>query len=99
MHQIMDLMFVAVIDITVAIRHTVLMRTTIALDDEAATIAAQYAESRNLTLGKAVSELIVRSVRRAPRIKYVDGLPVFDVPRGKKKITAAHVRALEQEGW
>ena len=75
------------------------MRTTISLDDEAAAIAAQYAESRNLTLSKAVSELIVRGTRPAPRIKYVDGLPVFDVPRGKKKISAEHVRKLEMEGW
>ena len=75
------------------------MRTTLSLDEEAAAIAAQYAESRSLTLSKAVSELIVRGTRREPRIKYVDGLPVFDIPRGKKRITAEHVRALEQEGW
>lgn len=75
------------------------MRTTISLDDEAAAIAAHYAESRNVTLGKAVSELIVRGAKRSPRIKYVDGLPVLDLPPGKKRITTAHVRALEQEGW
>jgi hypothetical protein len=73
------------------------MRTTLSLDDEAAAIAAQYAESRNVTLSKAVSELIVRATRRKPRIKYVDGLPVFDLPRGEKKITTEHVRALEAE--
>jgi hypothetical protein len=75
------------------------MRTTINLDDEAAEIAAQYARSRDLSLSKAVSELVVRGTRPAPRIKYVDGLPVFDVPHGKKKITAEHVRKLEMEGW
>lgn len=73
------------------------MRTTLSLDDEAATIAAQYAESRNMTLSKAVSELIVRATRKKPRIKYVDGLPVFDLGRGEKKITTEHVRALEAE--
>jgi len=73
------------------------MRTTLSLDDEAAAIAAQYAKSRNVTLSKAVSELIVRATRRKPRIKYVDGLPVFDLPRGEKKITTEHVRALEAE--
>ena len=75
------------------------MRTTLSLDDEAAAIAAHYAESRNLTLSKAVSELIVRATKRKPRIKYVDGLPVFDLPRGEKKITTEHVRALEAEEW
>jgi hypothetical protein len=74
------------------------MRTTLSLDDEAAEIAAQYAQSRNLTLSKAVSELIVRNTRSKPRIRYVDGLPVFDL-RGEKKITTEHVRALESEEW
>jgi hypothetical protein len=75
------------------------MRTTLSLDDEAAAIAAQYAKSRSLTLSKAVSELIVQGTRRKPRIKYADGLPVFDLPRGEKKITTEHVRALEAEEW
>ena len=74
------------------------MRTTLSLDDDAAEIAAQYAKARNTTLSKAVSELIVRSTRSKPRIKYVDGLPVFDL-RGEKKITTEHVKALESEGW
>ena len=74
------------------------MRTTLSLDDEAAEIAAQYARSRNLTLSKAVSELILRNARSKPRIKYVDDLPVFDL-RGEKKITNEHVRALESEEW
>ena len=73
------------------------MRTTLSLDDEAAEIAAHYAQSRNLTLSKAVSELIVRGTRRKPRIKYVDGIPVFDLPRGEREITTEHVRALEGE--
>jgi hypothetical protein len=75
------------------------MRTTLSLDDEAAEIAAQYARARNVTLSKAVSELIVRSTGPKLRIKYVDGLPVFDLPRGEKEITTEHVRALEAEEW
>ena len=75
------------------------MRTTLSLDDEAAEIAAQYAKARNVTLSKAVSELIVRGTGRKPRIKYVDGLPVFDLPRGEKEITTEHVRRLEAEEW
>jgi hypothetical protein len=73
------------------------MRTTISLDDEAAQIAAQYAESRNITLGKAVSELIVRGTRRPARIKFVDGLPVFDLSPSEKAITSEQVKALAEE--
>jgi hypothetical protein len=75
------------------------MRTTITLDDEAEDIARQYAESRNLSLSKAIGELIVRSVRRQPRIKYVNGRPVFDLPKTKHKITTEWVKKFEAEGW
>jgi len=75
------------------------MRTTLSLDDEAAAIAAQYAKARNVTLGKAVSELIVNSTRREPRIKYVDGLPVFDLGPSEEPITTERVRELEAEGY
>ncbi len=73
------------------------MRTTINLDDEAAAIAAQYAKSRDLTLGKAIGELILRSTRSSPRIKYVDGLPVFDMPKEEQPITTERVKAFEAE--
>ncbi len=73
------------------------MRTTISLDDEAATIAAQYAKGRDLTLGKAISELIVRATRKGRRIKYVDGIPVFDLGPSEEPITAEQVKALEAE--
>lgn len=75
------------------------MRTTLSLDDEAAEIAAQYAKARNTTLSKAVSELIVSATRRKPRIKYVDGLPVFDLGPGEEWITSDQVKALEAEEW
>jgi hypothetical protein len=73
------------------------MRTTINLDDEAAAIAAQYAKSRDLTLGKAIGELILRSTRRSPRIKYVDGLPDFDMPKEKQPNSTERVKAFEAE--
>jgi hypothetical protein len=73
------------------------MRTTINLDEEPAIIAAQYAKSRDLTLGKAISELILRGTRKSSRIKYVDGLPVFDLPKDTQPITTARVKAFEVE--
>jgi len=41
--------------------------------------------------------LIVRGTRRSARIKYVDGLPVFDLPKLKQPITAERVKALEAD--
>lgn len=74
-----------------------IMRTTINLDDEAAAVAAQYAKSRDLTLGKAIGELILRNTRKSSRIKYVDGLPVFDTPKEKRPITTERVKTFEAE--
>jgi hypothetical protein len=73
------------------------MRTTITLDDDVASVAQQYAESRELTFSKAIAELIVRATRKGSRIKYVDGMPVFDLPRTKRPLTSAQVKALEME--
>jgi hypothetical protein len=75
------------------------MRTTISLDDEAEAIAREYAEGRHLSLSKAIGELIVRSVRPQPRIKYVNGRPIFDLPKTKQKITTEWVKKFEAEGW
>jgi hypothetical protein len=73
------------------------MRTTITIDDDIAAVATQYAQSRELTLSRAIAELIVRATRKASRIKYVDGLPVFDLPKPRQRITSEHVKALETE--
>jgi len=80
-----------------AIEHNIDMRTTVTLNDDVAAIAAQYAESRDLSLSKAIAELIVRGTRRSARIKYVDGLPVFDLPKSKQPIISEQVKALEAD--
>jgi hypothetical protein len=72
-------------------------RTTVTLNDDVAAVAIKYAESRGLSLSKAVAELIVQGTRRSARIKYVDGLPVFDLPRSKQRITTQRVKVLEAE--
>jgi hypothetical protein len=73
------------------------MRTTITLDDASASVAAQYARSRDISLSKAIAELILRGTRKSARIKYVDGLPVFDLPKRGKPITSELVKALETD--
>jgi len=73
------------------------MRTTITLDEEAAAVAAQYARSRDISLSKAIGELIVRGTRRAPRIKYVRGLPVLDLPKPRRPVTTEFVKQLEAD--
>lgn len=59
-------------------------------------MAKRYAESRGLSLGEAIAQLILRGAQRSVRIKHVDGLPVFDLPRSKHPITSEQVKALEE---
>jgi hypothetical protein len=70
---------------------------TVTLNNDAAAIAKRYAESRNLSLSEVIAELILRGAQRSARIKYVDGLPVFDLPKSKQSITGERVKALEAE--
>jgi hypothetical protein len=76
--------------------HTFDMRTTVKLDEEADQIVRLYADSRDISVSKAISELVLQAVHPKMRIKYIDGIPVFDVPRGEI-ITDEHVRRLIAE--
>jgi hypothetical protein len=73
------------------------MRTTVTLDKDVAAIAAPYAVNCGLSLSEAIAQLIVRATRKSVGIKFVDGLPVFDLPNTKLPITSERVKALEAE--
>ena len=73
------------------------MRTTITLDDETAAIATQYADSCHLSLSRAIAELILPGTRQGPRIKHVNGIPLFDVPKSRMPVTLEHIKELEEE--
>ena len=73
------------------------MRTTITMDEDTAKVAILYARSRGVSLSKAISELIQRGTRPRARIKYVNGWPVFDLPKSGRPITTEHVKMLEDE--
>lgn len=68
------------------------MRTTLTLDDDVLAEAAKRAEMLRVSLGKAVSDLARRGLRVAPPVREVDGLVVFDPPKGSPKITAHRVK-------
>lgn len=73
------------------------MRTTINLDDDLVPIVKQYAESRAVGLGKAVSELVRRGIAAPLPVCTVNGLLVFDPPSDSPRVTTKKVRALEAE--
>jgi hypothetical protein len=73
------------------------MRTTINLDDDIAPMVKQYAESRAVGLGKAISELVRRGIRAAHPTRTVNGLLVFDLPPNSPRVDTRTVREIESE--
>lgn len=73
------------------------MRTTVTLSDAAYELAHQYAESCDVSLSRAVSDLVERAAHKKMRIKYVDGFAVFDEPEDGPKITTEMVKRLEAD--
>jgi len=75
----------------------IIMRTTINLDDDVASIVRQYAASRSLAMGKAISELVRRGMNTPRPTRIVNGLLVIDLPPDSPVVTTSRVRELEAE--
>jgi hypothetical protein len=73
------------------------MRTTLSLDDDLLPQVKTYAESRDITVGKAVSELVRRGLRAPIQTRVVNGFHVIELPPGSPPVTIEHIRKLEEE--
>ena len=73
------------------------MRTTLALDDDVLVVIHDYAERRQISLGKAASDLVRRGARFQLGTRTVNGLPVFDAPSEFPVISTELVRELSSE--
>jgi len=73
------------------------MRTTLSLDDDLVPQVKTYAQSRDLSVGKAVSELVRRGLHAPLQMRVVNGFHVVDLPAGTPQVTTDHVRKLEAE--
>jgi len=73
------------------------MRTTVNLDDVALQSAKEFAKSRSIPLGQAVSVLIRRGLTVACPTRKVNGLLVFDPPPDEPAVSSDTVRRLEDE--
>jgi hypothetical protein len=74
-------------------------RTTVALSPEAVEIVERFQQATGLSLSESISEIIERSEPRPPRIKYVDGIPMADIPMDGKWITTEDIIRAENEPW
>ena len=73
------------------------MRTTISLDDDVFLQVKQYARSRSLCLGKAVSELVRRGIGQQQPTRSINGIQVFDLPANSPRVTTKRVEDLDAE--
>jgi len=71
------------------------MRTTLSLDDDVFRLVKRYADSRSLSPGKAVSELVRRGFSLPRPTRSVNGLQVFDLPAESPRVSAKRIRELE----
>ena len=68
------------------------MRTTLSLDDDVFREVKAYAESRDVAIGKAVSELVRRGLHAPLQTMVVNGFHVVDLPAGSPAVTAKDVK-------
>ena len=73
------------------------MRTTLSLDDDLVPSVKIYAESRDISVGKAVSELVRKGLRAPLQTRVVNGFHVVDLPPDSPTITSERVRELEED--
>jgi len=73
------------------------MRTTWNVDDEVVEEIKEYARSRTIPAGKAVSLLLRQALRRPLGTRIENGFEVFDVPEDSPIVTQEHVQRLIDE--
>jgi len=73
------------------------MRTTLSLDDDVLQEVRKYAKNRNITIGKAASELVRWALRGPLKTRVVNGFHVVDLPPGSPPVTPEEIKKLEDE--
>ena len=73
------------------------MRTTLALEDDALEMAREFARSKRIPLGRAVSELLRRGARQALATSRKGGLEIVSLPEDSRRVTTELVDRLADE--
>jgi Arc/MetJ family transcription regulator len=73
------------------------VRTTISLDDDVVQEIKTYAKSRDVSIGKAVSDLVRRGLRAPLRTRIVNGFHVVELPPDSPTVTSEDVKKLQDE--
>ncbi len=73
------------------------MRTTLSLDDDLVPQVKSYASNRDISVGKAVSELVRRGLTAPLQTRVKNGFHVVELPAGSPPVTTEQVRDLEED--
>lgn len=73
------------------------MRTTLTIDDDVLTAAKAIAQQQNTSVGKVVSDLARRALRRPHTAASRNGIPLLPVSDPKAIVTLETVNALRDE--
>jgi hypothetical protein len=73
------------------------MRTTLNIDDDVFGEVKQYAESRSVALGRAVSELIRRGLKYPLQTQLIDGIHVVVLPKNSPLVDTGQVKQLIED--
>jgi hypothetical protein len=73
------------------------MRTTLSLDDDVFREAKTYVESRDIPIGKAVSELVRRGLHAPLQTRVLNGFHVVELPPGSSQVSSEHVHKPQEE--
>jgi hypothetical protein len=73
------------------------MRTTLQLDDDVFDLVRRLANSRRVSLGRAVSDLVRKGLTTQARVRTEKGLVVFDLPADSPLVNMERVKRLENE--
>jgi Arc/MetJ family transcription regulator len=73
------------------------MRTTLSLDDDVVQQIKTYAKNRDVSIGKAVSDLVRRGLRAPLRTRIVNGFHIVELPPDSPTVTSQDVKRLQDE--
>ncbi len=73
------------------------MRTTLTIDDDLLQAAKALAESKAISIGRVISELLRKGLLSETRVTKKHGFPVFRVSAGARPVTLADVKRDEDE--
>jgi hypothetical protein len=97
LHPFVIMMHPCTLDIIFYTTHHRDMRTTLSLDDDVLHEVKAYAKSRDVALGKAVSDLVRRGLHAPLRTRVVNGFHVVELPPGSPPVSTEDVEKLQDE--